>query len=242
MGDYNLNLLNLRNHRQTSEFIESLFSYSFMPLINKPTRVGRNSATLIDNIFCNSLQEKNLFNGVFQTDISDHFPIFCVSSEIDCQKSKYILRRKTNQNCINKFQNELNSINWDVVQSSNDCQEAFSKFHDYFSRHFDKCFPIEKIKLNYKNRKQWLTQGFKDSIKVKNKLYALSIKTVNVYNTNKYVKYKRALQRIMKKAERDHYTGLFEKYKGNIKKSWELIKEVVNKKTANTSHKKKVCY
>ena len=51
LGDYNLNLLNVETHCKTGEFIDLMFSHHFLPLINKPTRVSTNSATLIDNIF-----------------------------------------------------------------------------------------------------------------------------------------------------------------------------------------------
>ena len=50
MGDYNVNLLNSDKNVQISEFIELMYSCSFLPLINRPTRIHKNSVTLIDNI------------------------------------------------------------------------------------------------------------------------------------------------------------------------------------------------
>ena len=50
MGDYNVNLLNLDKNLLTSECLEMFYSYSFYPLINKPTRVTYQTASLIDNI------------------------------------------------------------------------------------------------------------------------------------------------------------------------------------------------
>ena len=37
MGDFNLDLLHYSNQSPTQEFIDSLFSYGFYPLISKPT-------------------------------------------------------------------------------------------------------------------------------------------------------------------------------------------------------------
>ena len=54
MGDFNINLLNTDVHIPTVDFITVLFRYSFIPLINKPTRVNDKSATLLENIFCNN--------------------------------------------------------------------------------------------------------------------------------------------------------------------------------------------
>ena len=35
-GDFNINLLNTSKHIPSAEFIETMYSYSFFPLINKP--------------------------------------------------------------------------------------------------------------------------------------------------------------------------------------------------------------
>ena len=55
LGDFNINLLNNETHQLTAEFLEVMYSYTLYPLINKPTRVTTNTATLIDNIFHNNL-------------------------------------------------------------------------------------------------------------------------------------------------------------------------------------------
>ena len=39
MGDYNINLQNYESHDQTATFIDMLYSYAFVPLINRPTRI-----------------------------------------------------------------------------------------------------------------------------------------------------------------------------------------------------------
>lgn len=56
MGDFNINLLNSDSQALTGEFINPLCSYSFQPHILQPARITGNSATLIDNIFLNSLE------------------------------------------------------------------------------------------------------------------------------------------------------------------------------------------
>ena len=51
MGDYNINLSNYGKHNETNEFVDMLHASLFISLINRPTRVQKESATLIDNIF-----------------------------------------------------------------------------------------------------------------------------------------------------------------------------------------------
>ena len=54
MGDFNINILNHDTNIPTSEFVDTMFSYGYLPLINRPTRVCSTTATLIDNIYTNA--------------------------------------------------------------------------------------------------------------------------------------------------------------------------------------------
>ena len=50
-SDFNSSLLN--NGNNINEFVDLLFSHSFLTTLTKPTRVSENSATLIDHIWTN---------------------------------------------------------------------------------------------------------------------------------------------------------------------------------------------
>ena len=53
-----------------------LHANSFISLINRPTRIKKESATLIDNIFTNGYIDLEItFQCLTYTDITDHFPI-----------------------------------------------------------------------------------------------------------------------------------------------------------------------
>ena len=74
MGDFNINLLKNKN-KSSNDLIEMFHSFGLFSLINKPTRVVKNSFTLIDHIWSNCLDKlKNNF--IIHTNISDHFPVF----------------------------------------------------------------------------------------------------------------------------------------------------------------------
>ena len=64
MEDFNLSLLQYNYHVPTQEFIDSLFSHAFLPLISNPTRLTSYSVTLIDNIFINNLAH-NVLEALF---------------------------------------------------------------------------------------------------------------------------------------------------------------------------------
>ena len=75
MADFNINLLKSDTNHQTTDFIHNMFVNAFYPTISKPTRVTKQTATLIDNIITN-IHEYSIKSGILYNDISDHFPIF----------------------------------------------------------------------------------------------------------------------------------------------------------------------
>jgi len=117
-----------------------------------------------------------------------------------------------------------------VLQKTN-CQEAYTHFHSLFCDIYNECFPIQTFKSGYKSRKPYLNEfpAIKESIKTKNKLHETYIKYPTLINEAKYKEYKHRLERTMRNAERMHYETLFHKYKDNLRKSWAVIKGMINK-------------
>ena len=80
MGDFNLDLLKHDKHPPTEKFLDIMHANSLIPIINRPTRVTRDTCTLIDNVYTNNYNIKNdNYSGLLTTDISDHFPVFHLS-------------------------------------------------------------------------------------------------------------------------------------------------------------------
>ena len=238
LGDYNINLLRAESHVPTSNFIDYMYSNSCIPLINKPTRVTDRSATLIDNIFTNNICDTNMMQGLLVTDVSDHFPVFVIFTEISLNEDKeeYIFKRFFHPEKVSNFCNALESTYWnDIFKDSSDAQESFTYFHTYFVNLYNKFFPLKKIKVGYKTRKSWLTTGVKNSINTKNKLFIKSVKYPTANNKRSYKNYKNRLNYTLRKLERDHFENLLTKHKSNLKKTWQIMKDIINKnKVAST--------
>ena len=175
MGDFNLNLLNCQNHKLTSEFLDTMYSNMFSPLITRPTRITSYNATLIDNIFTNNLDNCS-FSGLFFTDISDHLPIFCLPYNQEqvnkLDKNIHVVFRDNNNVNVSKFRDKLGNINWVGICRPDDPINMYSKFLHEFMEMFNTCFPLCKKKVRSINlSKPWMTKGLLISIKRKNKLY-----------------------------------------------------------------------
>ena len=145
MGDFNINLLNYTNHALTSDFVDLMHSYSFISLINRPTRITNNSATLIDNIFANK-PNLNSFQGILVTDISDHLPIIYIDCKIpSLSNDDFIHRRNLSPRNKQAFRNAIANLNWDEIYQETDMQLAFSMFYSKFLHHYNTHFPKKKL-------------------------------------------------------------------------------------------------
>ena len=74
-GDFNVDLLS-KGNKNVTQYVSLLYSYNYLPVLLRPTRVTSTSATLLDYIWSNDLFfVKN--SGIVMSNISDHFAVFC---------------------------------------------------------------------------------------------------------------------------------------------------------------------
>ena len=117
MGDFNIDLLKDDTDRRIHDYIDFIYSYSFIPTIYKPTRTTETTATLIDNILTNCDSVQN--SVIFVTDISDHMPTSLVSNlslqDISVPKSMYSYKRCHSDVNISRLKKCLANVNWEEV-------------------------------------------------------------------------------------------------------------------------------
>ena len=93
-GDFNMNLLDFKQNKRMENSLNIMFDHSMMPLINKPTRVTKNTASAIDHV--TSVTTTKFKIGIIKLDILDHFPLFFVAYyniHIKETKDRFIFRR-----------------------------------------------------------------------------------------------------------------------------------------------------
>ena len=237
MGDYNIDLLNSGRHQLTDEFLDLKYINSFMPLIIRPTRVMENSATLIDNIFTND--HANIGNSLFGllvTDISDHFPIFYIQLKLNkTLKDEYMIRRQYTAHNKSNFIQDISVILWDrELYCLKNTNPACHKFHSLLKTSHNKHFPLRKVKIKYNNRKPWLSDSLRDCIKKKNKLHAKYKKHNTPLNEITYKSYRNKLNHVLRKAEKIYHNDLLLANKNNMKKTWTILKNIINKNKMKT--------
>ena len=72
--DHNNDLLKSDTHSVTQQFLTSVMDSGLMPTITRPTRITKNSVTLIDNIVISEDLHRNFDSLLIVDDMSDHLP------------------------------------------------------------------------------------------------------------------------------------------------------------------------
>ena len=238
IGDFNLDLLQYNRHIPTQEFIDSLFSHAFFPLISKPTRLTSYFATLIDNIFTNNLSQ-NVLNGIVLNDLSDHLPVFAYfgNETMTHRREKEIFTRDINAINLEKLNENLSNTNWSLIIKENDPNEPYNDFISEFYRIYEVCFPLKVIKGKQMNKfySPWLSRGLLKSINKKNRLYKKFIQSPTISRELKYKAYKNKLNHLIRIAKRTYYDSKLEDAKNDLRTTWKLLNEVINKRKINPS-------
>ena len=128
-GDFNMNLINHKQNKQTNEFLEIMFSLFNQPHIIYPTRVVDNvKPSLLDNIFMNN-----------------NFEYITTPYQIICLIFLFFKIFKNHQTLINykKGTTQISMvINSDIVQAnilnSNSTNDKYNIFHDHLLTTFNK--------------------------------------------------------------------------------------------------------
>ena len=242
-GDFNLDLLKHESHSITAQFLEALFSYGFLPMITKPTRITAHSATLIDNIFTNNTTVSSKNGSVIVSDISDHLPIFSIVTAGRSPRVKnknYITVRDMSEKRTEEFKTKLENTDWEFDKESGDPNASYDVFIEKFTGLFDSCFPFKIVRGKALNsfKKPWLTKALLKSINKKNKLYKQYLRNRRSdAQFLKYKKYKNKLTYLLRIAKKRYYETQIDKNKDNIKLTWKILNGLINR-----SKKKSLSY
>ena len=226
LGDFNINLLNYETHTPTEAFINTISSYFMIPQILQPTRVTDHSATLIDNIFINSVNYHTI-SGNLLADLSDHFPNFLILNKYT-SNNKTVVYKRDYTNCdMSALVNEMNMVDWSITLSqNNDVNAMFDNFYSKISQVINKHVPLKKLTKNEIkfNSKPWITPGLKVSIRKKNRLFKKYCLNKNSYSALKYKKYRNKLNKLLALSKKSYYQNYFKNNTSNVKKIWSGIR------------------
>jgi hypothetical protein len=213
-----------------------MFSHKFIPTILRPTRITETSATLIDNIFTNSLcvgQD----SCILINDISDHLPVLL---HIDLYPSSRTslspsYKRTFNDQAKSTFINSLLTTDWtfvDELSISSGPNIAYKAFFDVYKRFYDEAFPLALVKDRGRSsiKQPWMSKALLKSCKHKNRLYKKYLQNPSVDNKRVFTQYRNIFKTIRNESESRYYADCFLQCGNNLNQTWKIIKQIMNSK------------
>ena len=117
-----------------------------------------------------------------------------------------------------------------------DPNSEYAKFERIITTAYEKHFPEKRVKFNKHKHKlsDWITSGILKSIEFRDKLYRRLSKLSKDSPDYELVKYNlkiynRYLNKCIRIAKNNYYAREFAKYKGDIRKTWDTLKDILNK-------------
>ena len=200
-----------------------MISKNFFPLITHLTHVTPISSTLRGNIFCYRVDDIEATN-VITTNISDNFLIFAREKTPPLAEDVITIKyRILSDECMLKFKNELQQLNWLAILNNDDANKWYELFQSTSISFFNEHFPLQTKNISSKNNwKPRITPGIVISIHTKQRPY------LNLFRT--LYRHYRNLTKFTQTASKRYYRNLLESSFGSNKNVWSNINSILGKK------------
>ena len=127
------------------------------------------------------------------------------------------------------FKQKLLEIDWLVLYELSGANDSYDYFINVFFHLYNICFPVVESCVKKKWKKPWITHSLLKSIKKKYRLYKLFIKHSSSANRKNYVDYKNVLTNAVRLSKQKYFNNLFLNVKGNVKKPWFHINNLMGR-------------
>ena len=236
VGDFNYNLINITHHQVTQDYYNLLTTHMYQQVITKPTRITEHTATLIDHIWHNDIstgnKSVNCTPGIIIKNISDHLPIYLNIGRNNTgnHKVKTSYRLFTTEN-FETYRNKLREIRIDNYLVANDINTSHQTFTNMIMKIINEAFPIKTKYIRQKTlNNKWLDNSLLADIKLKDRLFAKKLKKPTQTNIDNYHLQLKKVETNKKLAKRKYFREELTKYSNNIKKKWNVLREIILKK------------
>ena len=227
MGDFNYDLLDSKN-TTIMKFVDLLFDNSFYSLINKPTHFNNSTATILDQIWTNSLSI-SVKSGILVHQISDHLPVL-INTDLKrtevTNEPKYT--RFFSQNNCRCFIQNLSETDIEPILHTNDPNLAYNLFMNIYSTAFNKFFPIKQVSSS-KTQNPWFDSDLKNQVQIKEQCYKKYMRTRSLASKVKYHKERNIYSRMVQEKKKVYFKSKIALHKNNVKETWHIVNDLLGK-------------
>ena len=242
-GDFNIDLFSKQN--SVSSYINEVYSQGCLQTVNYPTHISHTyKNSLIDHNYTNIIKH-DVVTECLAFDISDHLSTLTFIKNIHNTKAnikKRMIRETKNfisENFLLELQNKILLINQNQLSDN----ELWEKFEDTFNLVLNNHAPLRtQTRREYKrNSKPWMTNEIISLIKKRQKLYKIYLKNSSDNNWSNFTSYRNKVTHKIEHTKRNYYNQKIQQTKGNSKKLWQTINDIITIKNNKQPTQLNIC-
>ena len=245
-GDANIDLIKYDTDIFSQRLIDTLANYGFVQTVSKPTRITDRSATLIDHVYTNNI-ENTVSSNIITLDLSDHLATITTiklsTRPHNRSETRHGSRRSNETRVINEannlvFKELLEGEQWEGVLETDNACERYEKFLEIYTSHYNTAYPLRRNRIRREHEridpKPWILPWLETACARKQLSYHTKITAPTDENVAAYDKLKKFCDKHVNRAKNQYYKKQFEKHQDNSKKQWKIINGLLNRNRKGT--------
>lgn len=229
VGDFNIDMAG-------SSFYEGklktlIRKYGFYQVVEKCTRITKDSATKIDLVLTN---KKNLKNEVHSTPkITDHSIITINMMQESTEKNNVKIFR--NYKNMDVLQYQLSLINRHWPPNCSECDILADNLTTNLIELLNEFAPEKEKVIGQKwGNKMWWNQEIDEQIKIRDQFYQKAINTITDEDWNIYKRQRNRIVTLIRTSKVRYYDEKIDQNKQNSTEMWKTLKSIVNEKNQDS--------
>ena len=222
LGDMNVNYL---KPKENKEFKSMLYLHGFTKLITKPTRIIKDTQTLIDIIAKNSVENISHVD-VIAKSLSDHDLVVCVR-KMNHKRflSKTIRCRDYKSYDSDSMNRDFSNADWQPILNETTINISLNLLNENLTEIFNQRAKI--IEKKVKGRKcPWIDNDIKKLMNVRDQVLRKARKAKSENDWSRYKILRNQCNNLLKRNRSQYNKNLIEENSLNPKKLWTCVKDV----------------
>lgn len=223
VGDINIDIKYDSNDTRSPDYLNLLATHGLLPSHLIPTRIN----SCLDHCFVKTKYPTTTL--IYDSTITDHATVIfsILYNNIKLNSELQTIIHKINYPAVI---HDLSFVNWDTcIFQHTDPNNATNVFLDTITTIIKKHTIMTKLSKRKIILKPWITPGLLKCIRFRDRLH---IKTKKQPNNEiiriSYLRYRNYCNRILKNLKKHYERKLIQTNKGDIKKTWQVIKNICN--------------
>ena len=236
LGDKNCDFTGKQNDQlidNNAKHMANIYDlFSFKQLVEQPTRVTLETATIIDHIATTCARDI-VGVGVHEVSLSDHFMVYCIRKFNGAVEKdhKQIKTRSMRNFKEDEFLSDVSGICWEhMFQQTDDINTLVNDWSALFSLIIEKHAPLREMRV-FEKYCPWIDKDLKGLMMSRDRLKKAACKSKSPILMDSYRQARNKVNSLNIKLKKQYFSTKISECKENMKESWKTINELLNKRS-----------